>query len=103
MNFAVIKLSGKQHLVFADSVVEVAANLGKVGDKIEFPEVLLVSLSEKLEVGTPLITGAKVSGEIIFSGKGVKLHVSKFKAKSRYRKTIGFRPDLTKIKIINIG
>ena len=103
MDFAVIKLAGKQHLVFEGTVVEVAADLGKVGDKLDLSEVLLINISGKLEIGTPLVAGAKAVGEIVFSGKGVKLHISKFKAKSRYRKTIGFRPNLTKIKILSIG
>lgn len=103
MDFAVIKLAGKQHLVFADSVVEVAADLGKVGDKIDLSGVLLISLGDKLKIGDPLVAKSKVTGEIVFSGKGVKLHISKFKAKSRYRKTIGFRPNLTKIKILSLS
>lgn len=103
MDFAVIKLAGKQHLVFEGNVVEVAADLGKVGDKLDLSEVLLTNISGKLEIGTPLVAGAKALGEIVFSGKGVKLHISKFKAKSRYRKTIGFRPNLTKIKILSLN
>ncbi len=103
MDFAVIKLAGKQHLVKAEDVISVDADLGKVGDKLDLSEVLLTNISDKLEIGTPLVAGAKALGEIVFSGKGVKLHISKFKAKSRYRKTIGFRPNLTKIKILSIG
>ena len=99
MDFAVVKISGKQHLIQVGDVIDVAADLGAVGDKLSFKEVLLLSLSDKLQIGTPTVSGAEISGEVTFAGRGEKLRISKFKAKSRYRKTIGFRADLTKIKI----
>ncbi len=103
MDFAVVKISGKQHLIQVGDVVDIAADLGKAGDKLDFKEVLLLSLSDKLQIGEPVVSGAEISGEVIFAGRGEKLKISKFKAKSRYRKTIGFRADLTKIKITSLG
>jgi hypothetical protein len=35
--------------------------------------------------------------------RGVKVRVSKFKSKVRYRRTTGFRAALTKVKIEKIG
>lgn len=102
MDFAVVKISGKQHLIQVGDVIDIAADLGKVGDKLDFKEVLLLSLSDKLQIGEPVVSGAEILGEVIFAGRGEKLRISKFKAKSRYRKTIGFRADLTKIKITSL-
>lgn len=103
MDFAVIKTAGKQYLVAVGDQIEVASDLGKAGDKITFPEVLLQSIGDKVQVGTPLISGAAVSGEVVFSGKGKKIDVMKFKAKSRYRRKMGFRANLTKVKILALG
>lgn len=103
MDFAVAKISGKQHLIKVGDVISVAATLGKVGDKLDFSQVLLLCLDDKVQIGEPTVSGTKVSGEIVFVGRDEKIRVSKFKAKSRYRKTIGFRADLTKVKITSIG
>ena len=100
MDFTVIKTAGKQYLVGVGDQIEIAADMGKVGDKITFSEVLLQSIGDKVQIGTPLISGAVVSGEVIFSGKDKKIDVFKFKAKSRYRRKMGFRAKLTKVKIL---
>ena len=102
MDFAVVKVAGKQHLVAVGDVISVEADLGKMGQTLTFPEVLLLTIGDKISVGTPLVDKATVKAEVVFSGKGEKIRVSKFKAKARYRKTIGFRPNLTKLKITEI-
>jgi len=100
MDFSIVKLAGKQFLVSKDSIFDVDANLGKVGDKIVIDQVLLTNVNGEVVVGTPLVAGAKVHTEVVFSGKGEKVRVSKFKAKSRYRITTGFRSFRTTLKVI---
>ncbi|PJE67132.1 50S ribosomal protein L21, partial [Candidatus Shapirobacteria bacterium CG10_big_fil_rev_8_21_14_0_10_36_6] len=58
---------------------------------------------DKIEIGNPTVKNATVEYQIINQYQGDKVRVSKFKAKSRYRKTIGFRAQLTDIKIIKIN
>lgn len=99
MNFAVVKFGGKQHLVSEGSEFEVNGNLGKAGDKVEIKEVLLQSLDEKISIGTPLVEKAVVAASIVSAGKGEKIRVAKFKSKVRYRKVMGFRPLITRLKI----
>lgn len=103
MDFAVVKVNGKQHLVSKDSVVDINANLGEVGKKISLEEVLLLSVDGNVTVGAPFVENAVVSADVVFAGKGEKIRVAKFKAKSRYRKVTGFRPLLTTVKITGIG
>lgn len=102
MDFAVIRIAGKQHLVTVGDRVSLQTKLGAVGDALEIPEVLLLNTADTLKIGTPLVTGAKVHSKIIFVGRGEKIDVMKFKAKSRYRRKVGFRSDLTKIEIISL-
>lgn len=102
MDFAVIKISGKQHLVKVGDLVTVDANLGEVGKKLTVSEVLLISTGSEVKIGTPMVIGAEVQTEIISSGKGKKIDVFKFKAKSRYRRAMGFRPLETKLKILSL-
>lgn len=102
MDFAVVKIAGKQHLVKVGDTISVEAPLGEVGKSLTFPEVLLLSSGDKISVGTPLVGGAVVKAEVVSSGKGEKIQVAKFKAKARYRRVMGFRPLLTVLRITNI-
>lgn len=57
---------------------------------------------KKVKIGQPLIKGASVEVEIFDQIKGEKIRVATFKAKARYRKVKGFRPLLTRVKILSI-
>lgn len=103
MNFAVVKFGGKQHLVSEGSLIVVTGNLGKVGDKVTLDEVLLYNHEGTVTVGTPLVKDTKVFAEVVSIGKGEKIRVAKFKAKSRYRRVMGFRPLITTFKVLSIG
>ncbi|KKU91226.1 MAG: 50S ribosomal protein L21 [Microgenomates group bacterium GW2011_GWA1_48_10] len=98
-NFAVVRLAGKQHLVSEDDTLVVDGQLASANDTITLSEVLLLVRGDNCQVGTPLVGGASVQAKILSSGKGVKIDVSKFKAKSRYRRKMGFRPIKTTLKI----
>jgi len=75
----------------------------EVGKTVEF-DVLLITdeKGEEVKLGTPLVSGAKVSASIVESGKGKKVSVIKYKPKTRYRRNVGHRQPYTKIKIEKI-
>lgn len=102
MNYAVIKTGGKQYKVAAGDVIEIDRIPGKEG-KISFNEVLLLVNNGNVKVGKPFIVGEKVDGKILEDFRGVKVRVSKFKSKVRYRRTTGFRAALTRVQIEKIG
>ena len=102
MKYAVIKTGGKQYKVTEGDVIEIDRILGKDG-KFTFEEVLLLVTDGKVTVGKPFIKGEKVEGKILEDIRGVKIRVSKFKSKVRYRRTVGFRAALTKVQIEKIG
>lgn len=103
MKYAVIKTGGKQYKVHEGKEVVIDKIEGKRGEKVSFDEVLLIVNGQKVEIGTPNILKAKVSGEIVEQEKGEKIRVAKFRAKSRYRRVKGFRPLLTRVKIKKIS
>lgn len=102
VQFAVIKTGGQQFLVSQDKEVTVQRLEAEEKSKIEC-ETLARFDTEKnsIELGNPLMK-EKVKAEVIEQLKGEKIRVAKFKSKVRYRKVKGFRPQLTKIKIIKI-
>jgi len=96
--YAIIKISGHQYKVSEGEELLV----DKIKDPKTTPEVLLISDGEKLSLGKPTVTGAKVTFKILGEEKGEKIEVIKYRAKSRYRKHTGFRPDYSKIQILKI-
>lgn len=102
MDLAVVKIAGKQHIVSVGDRLQVAGFLGQPPEEVVFKEVLLTVAGDQVKVGTPLVEKVKVMAKIQAVGKGDKVRVAKFKAKSRYRRVMGFRPRLTSLEIIGI-
>lgn len=103
MNFAVVKFGGKQHLITEGQKLEVEGLLAEKPGDLELSEVLLLSVGDTLSIGTPLVSGAKIPAKVVEIGKGEKIDIYKFKAKSRYRKHTGFRPFVTTLEIGNFS
>lgn len=103
MDLAVIKTGGKQYLVSPGQKIKIEKVDKKVGSEISFNEVLLLKKGEKIEIGNPLVKGAKVIGKILKHGKGEKITVLKYKPKTRYRVKKGHRQLFTEVEILRIG
>lgn len=99
VKYAVIKLLGHQYKVSEGETLLIDHLL----DKKTEAQVLLVVDGEKVKVGKPIVEKAKVAFKILGDEKGIKMDIYKYKAKSRYRKHIGFRPLYTKIEIGKIS
>jgi len=100
--FAVVKTGGKQYLVKEGKSITVDSIEAKDKEKIELDTLAIFDIKgSTFELGTPYLT-RKVSAEVTESGKGEKIRIARFKAKSRFRKVRGFRPHLTTLKIIKI-
>jgi len=99
-DFAVIMTGGKQYQVFAGEYLKVE----KISDnlKIFFDKVLLTDDGSKTVVGSPTISGAKVSAEVMEVGRADKVTVIKYKQKSRYFKKRGHRQPYTKVMILEV-
>lgn len=102
MKYAIIKTGGKQYKISEGDVIEVDKLPEKDG-KVFFDQVLMLVSDSGVKVGKPTVSGEKVEGKVLGSFKGVKIRVSKFKSKVRYRRVSGFRASLTKVQIEKIG
>jgi large subunit ribosomal protein L21 len=101
--FAIIKSGGHQYRVAPGDTIDVEKVEGKVGDIVELGEVLLLGTNDGVQVGSPLVEGAKVTAKVVAQRKGEKLVVFKFKAKKRYRRKTGHRQSLTRLSITEIA
>ena len=99
--YAVIRLQGHQYRVAEGDEILV----DKISDikKID-PEVLLFVDGATVKVGKPTLSDVKIKIKVLTEiEKGKKIDVLKYKAKSRYRKHIGFRPKFTRLLIEKIS
>jgi ribosomal protein L21 len=101
MKKAVIKVGGKQFIVSEKETLLV--DLLPQGTKeLELDALMLIN-GDKVEVGTPVVKGVKVSAKVVDElVKGEKIRVIRYKAKKRVHKENGHRQKYTKIEIASI-
>jgi len=103
MASAIIETGGKQYHVQPGQVIAVEKLETTAGATITFDRVLMVTDGKKVEVGSPLVKGFTVTGEVIEDeAKGIKIRVFTYKSKKRQRRTLGHRQLFTKVKITDL-
>ncbi|MFA4930766.1 MAG: 50S ribosomal protein L21 [Patescibacteria group bacterium] len=98
---AIIRQSGKQYVVKENDIIKVAKVDDQTSKEISL-ETLAVFDDKKVEIGTPALTKAKVTANIIGNNQGKKLHIYKYKSKTKYRRKIGHRDQMTTLQIKSI-
>jgi large subunit ribosomal protein L21 len=101
MSHAVIRTGGKQYRVAQGDLLRIEKLEGAAGDKVTFDEVLFLG-GDSPKFGSPLVQGAKVSGEIVSQGRGEKIIIFKFKRRKKYRRKAGHRQSYTSVKITEV-
>ncbi len=100
MKYAVIKIQGHQYKISEKDEVLVDF----LGETKPVAEVLMTSVDGKVVLGKPVLKDVKVTLKVLEPEvKGEKIYVAKYKAKSRYRRRIGFRPKYTKLQVQTIS
>ncbi len=100
--FAVVKTGGKQYKVAQGDVIQVEKLPVEAGKPVELAEVLMLCDGAKVTAGTPFITGASVSAEVVSQSRSGKLIVFKKKRRQNYRRKKHHRQDFTVLKITGI-
>ena len=103
MAYAVIRTGGKQYRVAPGDLVRIERLAGDVGAAVEFSEVLLTGGDGAVRVGTPLVEGARVRGEIVAQTRDRKILVYKKKRRKNYRRRRGHRQSVTTVRVTEIG
>ena len=103
MSFAIIQTGGKQYKVKASEILKIEQldNL-KPESKIEFNEVLAYGDDKSMEVGSPLVKGAKVEAELVKNGKNRTVLIFKKRRRKNSRRKNGHRQLYSLIKIKKI-
>lgn len=105
MKFAVIKTGGKQYKVAEGEVLKIEKLDGdfQKGDKVTFDAVLALIDGDKVEVGSPMLSGKKIEATFEEAGRNKTIDVIKYRAKSNYYKKRGHRQPFIKVKIGKIA
>ena len=101
--YAVVKTGGKQYRVSAGEKLRIEQIAAEVGQEIVLDEVLAVADGDNVRMGTPLVSGAKVSAKVLAHGRGDKVRIFKLKRRKHYRKSQGHRQNYTEIQILGIA
>ena len=102
MEYAVIRVGGKQYKVSKGDILEVDRQSVEKNGSLVLDDVLLWVSDGEVKVGRPKVSNVKVKALVLEQKKGKKIRVAKFKAKVRYRRVMGFRPQLTGLQIVDI-
>ena len=101
--YAIIQTGGKQYKVQSGDILDVEKLGIEVGNEVVFDQVLAVAGDDgKLNVGTPMVEGAKVTAVVKDLFRAKKIVVFKMKRRKSYRRTHGHRQDLNRIEITAI-
>ena len=103
MSFAVIQTGGKQYKVKAGEIIKIEKlENSKPETKVEFNEILAYGDDKKIEVGSPLVKGAKVEAELLKNGKNRTVLIFKKRRRKNSRRKNGHRQQFSLIRINKI-
>jgi large subunit ribosomal protein L21 len=103
MAYAIIKTGGRQYRVAEGDTLDVDLIDVDPGKQTTFGEVLVFADGDNFTHGDPLISGAKVTAEVVEQRKDKKVIAFKFKRRKGYHRTVGHRRKLTRVKIKTIS
>ncbi|MBI3536185.1 MAG: 50S ribosomal protein L21 [Chloroflexi bacterium] len=100
--YAVVKTGGKQYRVAVGDRIDVEKLSAQVGAQVALNEVMLIEREGNVQIGKPMVKGAKVLAKVLREGKGRKVIHFDYRNKHRRRKTHGHRQLFTRLEISEI-
>ena len=103
MSYAVIKTGGKQYKVKSGEILKIE-KLPKIKEntKIEFNEILAYGDSKLIELGDPIVKGAKVEANLIKNTKNRTILIFKKRRRQNSRRKNGHRQQYSMIRVEKI-
>ena len=101
--YALIEFAGKQYKIEEGNSIKVPYIGGKVGSKVTIDKILYMDDGKNKTVGTPLVSGVKIDGEITSHGRERKVVVFKFKRRKGYQKKNTHRQEYSILKVGKLG
>jgi large subunit ribosomal protein L21 len=103
MSYAIIQTGGKQYKVKAGEILKIERlENSKLETKIEFKEILAYGDDKTIEVGSPIVDGAKVEADLVENGKNRTILIFKKRRRQNSRRKNGHRQQYSLIRINKI-
>ncbi|MFT5139426.1 MAG: large subunit ribosomal protein L21 [Lysobacterales bacterium] len=100
--YVVFSTGGKQYRASTGDIVKVEKLEAEKGSTVELDSVLMIGEGEDVKVGTPYITGSKVTAVVVEHGRGEKIKIIKFKRRKHHMRKTGHRQYFTALQITGI-
>ncbi len=100
--YAVIVSGGKQHRVVEGETLKLEKIETETGGAVEFDRVLMIVDGDTVQIGAPVVEGAKVTAEVVSHGRADKIQIIKFRRRKHHMKRQGHRQWYTEVKITGI-
>jgi large subunit ribosomal protein L21 len=100
--YAIVKTGGQQFRVTKGDKLSIQKLDAEAGKSITLDEVLMINDGKTAKVGTPLVSGAKVTAKVVEQYRDEKVVIFKKKRRQNYRRTKGHRQHLTLVEITDI-
>jgi len=101
MVYAIVKAGGRQEKVSVGDILVVDRLKASEGDSVEFPALMHVD-GKTVTTDATALAKIKVTAEVVRDERGPKIDILKYKNKTGYRRRIGHRQDLTRLKVTGI-
>ena len=103
MSYAVIQTGGKQYKVASGEILKIEKLPNSKPDtKIEFKEILAYGNEKEIEIGSPMVQGAKVEANLIKNSKNRTILIFKKRRRQNSRRKNGHRQQYSMIRINKI-
>jgi large subunit ribosomal protein L21 len=103
MSYAIIQTGGKQYKVKAGEILKIERlEDSKIETKVEFKEILAYGDDKNIEVGSPIVEGAKVEADLVENGKNRTILIFKKRRRQNSRRKNGHRQQYSLIRISKI-
>ncbi len=101
--YAIVETGGKQFRVSEGDIIRTDLIESEVGSSVTFDRVVLAADGDDVSIGSPLVSGATVTGTVLRQAKDKKILVFRYKSKKRVRKLNGHRQQFAEIRIDKIA
>lgn len=101
--YAVFQTGGKQYRAKQGDVLKIEKLELDAGSDVAFDHVMMLGEGDDVQIGTPTVVGAVVSGKVLSQGRADKVHIVKFRRRKHFRKQQGHRQYYTEVEITAIS
>ena len=101
--YAIIEEGGRQYRVTGGDTIQIDREVAEGEKSITLGRVLMVGGEGQPRIGTPLVSGATVTADVIGPLKGPKIYIVKHRRRKGYRRKTGHRQQYTAVKVTGIN